>query len=286
MDMFLQQKPMSFFEFLKALGKEELHELAGSNDFKSIAMHNKEFEEMLKLYFFIGGMPQAVQVFLNTKNLDKVRKTQKELIKNCELGFIKHANSASKVSYLWNSIPEQLVKGNKKFIYSKINTGEKSAARSSTYEEALKWLEEHQLVYAVKDYYESGTFKLYMHDVGILGAKYNLDEKTLLKSDRDLFSFFNGALVEQFVLQELRASGQQVFYWNAKNSSAEVEFLLDKGSAIPLEVKSDFKTQAKSLSSYITRYKPIFSIKISTKKINYTNKVYSIPLYLICRWSY
>ncbi|MCL2100877.1 MAG: DUF4143 domain-containing protein [Fibromonadales bacterium] len=281
------QKNIGFFEFLKALGKEELHELANSNDFKGIAMRNKEFEEMLKLYFFVGGTPQAVKTFLSTGNLEKVRRKQKEFIKNSELEFSKHANQAFilKIRNLWNSIPEQLAKENKKFIYSKINTGDKSAARSSTYEEALKWLEERQFVYAVKNYYENGTFKLYMHDVGILGAKYNLNEKTLLKSNGDLFSFFNGAMVEQFVLQELRAFGANVFYWNAKNSSAEVEFLLEKGhSIIPLEVKSDFKTQAKSLSSYIARYKPIFAIKTSTKKISYANKIYSIPLYLAGRW--
>ncbi|MCL2101401.1 MAG: DUF4143 domain-containing protein [Fibromonadales bacterium] len=281
------QKTIGFFEFLKVLDKEELHELANSNDFKGIAIRNKEFEEMLKLYLFVGGTSQAVKTFLNTGSLEKVRKKQKEFIKNFEFELLKHTNQASisKVRNLWNSIPEQLAKENKKFIYSKIDTGEKSAARSSTYEEALKWLEEHQFVYAVKDYYENGTFKLYMHDVGILGAKYNLNEKVLLKSNEDLFSFFNGALVEQFVLQELKAFGKNIFYWNAKNSSAEVEFLLEKEhSVVPLEIKSDFKTQAKSLSSYIARYKPIFAIKASTKKISYINKIYSIPLYLISRW--
>ena len=283
--------PMSFYEFLQAMELTQLLETILNLDYEVLNVLSVKLIELLRIYFCIGGMPEAVSIYLKHKDLVKVRKKQLELLTNYDFDFSNHipANLLQKVKMIWHSIPSLLAKEKKKFVYKEIKIG----GRASQFEDALSMLEETRLVYKVSkvtkpkiplnSYLEKDIFKLYMLDVGLLCAKSNIDISTFYLNENDIFSDFQGALTEQYVLQELiQAQNNNVYYWGNKNGTAEVDFLLQhKNNIIPIEVKSTRNTQSKSLAAYIDLEKPPYAVRLSLKNYGENDKLFSVPLYMI-----
>jgi predicted AAA+ superfamily ATPase len=283
--------PLSFFEFLTALNKLTLIEFVKSIhsfDIIPTPLH-EQLLELFCLYMYIGGMPEAVHHYIKTSNLPDIRTIQKAILKNYELDFAKHAPThlIQKITLLWNAIPSQLAKENKKFIFSLLREG----ARAREYELAMQWLVDAGLIYRCRNltvprlplpvYEEMSAFKIYQFDVGILGALSDLSSKILLK-DNDLFTEFKGALTENVVTQMLIYSGfEKLFYWTSSNT-AEVDFLLlIQDNIIPLEVKSGLSTKSKSLKVYTEKYHPPYVIRVSKMNLSKDGVIFNLPIYLL-----
>lgn len=289
---FLNIYPMDFFEFTKALGEERFINLIEKKDFQMIKIFNGEFEKLVKMYCYIGGMPEVVQDFVNNRDYKRVREIQKTILASYENDFSKHvpANTVEKIRMLWKTIPSQLAKENKKFIYSAIKTG----ARAKEYELALLWLKDAGLVYQVNRikkpdipliaYQDFEAFKLFVVDVGLLSALTNLDVKTILEKTQ-IFEEFKGAIAEQYVYQQLRSLNYDmpIYYWSNDTSRSEIDFVVQlDGYIIPIEVKAEKNLKAKSLKNFIQEYKSEKSVRTSLAdyKLN-DNNLYDIPLYAI-----
>jgi predicted AAA+ superfamily ATPase len=285
--------PLSFAEFMDALGETRYQTILAEKAYASAHIIENELIKCLKYYYFIGGLPRAVLAYMQNRDLTEARNIQRDILANYERDFSKHleASAIPKVGLLWNSIPGQLAKENKQFIYRKIKNG----ARASQYELALYWLEKAGLAYKVPrvetpnlplSAYQKEAFKLYLLDVGLLSAQAGLTMQNLLESDPDVFNHFKGALTEQFVLQELKAAGSkpQVFYWqnDRKKGTAEVDFLIQNaGEIIPVEAKASTNLKAKSLKVYLDYYQPRAAIRTSLSSYSRHKNLYNIPLYLI-----
>ena len=269
---FLPLYPMDFHEFLRAMGKQDLVELLNLKDWPLISAMKSRYIELLRQYYFVGGMPEAVKVFIETQNFDAVRQVQKNLLMAYEQDFSKHirdGQTVQKVRSIWHAIPEQLAKENKKFIYANLQKG----ARSKDYEIALQWLKDSGLVHSVPrikkphlplSAYQDNAFKLYGLDIGLLSAQSHLDASVLLDGSR-IFSEFKGALTEQYVLQQLIANQDNpVFYWATEKGTAEVDFVVQQKQAIiPIEVKAEENLKAKSLKVYVEQFQPERAFRFS-----------------------
>ena len=287
---FLDLMPLSFFEFLEALGEDEILKLLEENDFKMIDVFNSKLKEYLKLYYYVGGMPEVVNAYTINKDLKEVRKIQKELLDAYEQDFSKHASSniVPRIRQLWHNIPTQLARENKKFIYGLIKEG----ARAREYEIALSWLIDCGIVYQVNRvnnckiplsaYQDFNAFKLYMLDVGLLAAMAGIDDKTLLNGN-DIFEEFKGSLTEQYVLCQLKqCTDLDVFYWSSERGTAEVDFITQiDGKNVPIEVKANENLQAKSLKTFIQKYKTSTNVRTSMSKYRKEDWLINIPLYSI-----
>lgn len=287
---FLDLTPLSFFEFLKALGEEELLTLLEKNDFSMMNVFSTRLKEYLKLYYFIGGMPEAVNTYVQYKDLEEVRSIQKKLLEAYEQDFSKHAptNIVPRIRQLWHNIPTQLAKENKKFIYGLIRQG----ARAREYEIALSWLIDCGLVYQVNRvtnskvplaaYQDFNAFKLYMLDVGLLSALAGIDAKTLLEGN-EIFEEFKGSLTEQYVLCQLKeCTDLDIYYWSSDTGMAEVDFITQIGrNNVPIEVKASENLQAKSLKSFVKKYETKINIRTSMSAYRKENWLINIPLYSI-----
>ena len=287
---FLDLTPLSFFEFMEALGENELLSLLNNNDFDMINVFEGKLKELLKLYYYVGGMPEAVSLYIQNKDLDEVRKVQKALLTDYEQDFSKHApnNIVPRIRQLWNNIPTQLAKENKKFIYGLIKEG----ARAREYEVALSWLIDCGLVYQVNRvnnskiplsaYQDFNAFKLYLLDVGLLGALAGIDAKTLLEGN-EIFEEFKGSLTEQYVLCQLKqCTNLDVFYWSSDTGMAELDFITQIGREnVPIEVKANESLQAKSLKSFVQKYNTKINIRTSMSKYRKEDRLINIPLYNI-----
>jgi len=288
--------PMSFAEFLEALGEKKLLEVINKFDSRLAELVKNDLIKHLKYYFYTGGMPEVVLSFSKEKNFSQIRSIQKRIIADYEDDFSKHAGmvSSEKVIRLWNSIPGQLARETKKFIYNDVKPG----AKSRDYRSALFWLVKCGLVYEVNRislphyplaaYAEPEHFKLYVLDVGLLSAVAGLDISAFLDRDAAVFDHFFGALAEQYVLQEIKASDDMpVYYWTREGSAkAEIDFILQvSNKVIPLEVKAEKNLKAKSLKVYSDLNKPqvaiISSLEDYRLKETETAVLYNIPLYLI-----
>lgn len=288
---FLNLYPMNFFEFARALGEEKLIELIEKKDFQMITVFKNDFEKLVKMYCYIGGMPEVVQNFVDNRNYKKVREIQKNILASYENDFSKHvsSNTVEKIRMLWRAIPSQLAKENKKFIYNVIKTG----ARAKEYELALLWLKDAGLVYQVNRikkpdlpliaYQDLDAFKLFIVDVGLLSALTNLDVKTILEKTQ-IFEEFKGAIAEQYVYQQLKSVDDiPIFYWSNASSRSEIDFVIQHGEyVVPVEVKAEKNLKAKSLNNFIQEYKSKKSVRTSLAdyKLN-DNNLYDIPLYAI-----
>jgi len=286
---FLDLYPMSFTEFLDATGNKSLSELLKKQDWSLIAPFKSKYIELLRNYYFIGGMPEAVQSFIEEHDYSKVREIQNRLLEAYEQDFSKHAppETVPRIRMLWNSIPAQLAKENRKFIYGMIREG----SRARDFELALQWLIDCGLVYQVNrlakpamplNAYRDNAFKLFMLDVGLLAAKSGLDIRSLLEGNR-IFTEFKGSLTEQYVQQQLRAeSGIHPFYWSAELGSAEIDFVFQNGmNVIPVEVKAEENLQAKSLKAYCARFSPKVAIRVSMSDYRKESWLTNLPLYAI-----
>ena len=287
---FLDLMPLSFFEFLEALDKKELLQLLKNNDFDMINIFDAKLKELLKLYYYIGGMPEVVSSYIENEDLLKVRKIQKTLLSDYEQDFSKHApsNIVPRIRQLWNNIPTQLAKENKKFIYGLVREG----ARAREYEIALSWLIDCGLIYQVNRvnnskvplsaYQDFNAFKLYILDVGLLGAMAGIDARTLIEGN-DIFEEFKGSLTEQYVLCQLKQCTElDIFYWSSDTGTAELDFITQIGRKnVPIEVKASENLQAKSLKSFMQKYHTDINVRTSMASYKKEERIINIPLYSI-----
>lgn len=283
MDMF----PMSFYEFLDALGENQLCTLLKQQNFTLIEAFKNKCEDLLKTYFYVGGMPEVVKAFAEHKDFQEVREIQNFLLKSYEQDFSKHIEKKDtpKVQMIWDSIPSQLAKSNPKFVYGLLKEG----ARAKDFENALIWLKKTGLIYQINklqkpglpiySYEDRSSFKVYMLDTGLFCAKSLLDAKTLLAGSQ-IFEEFKGSMTEQYVLQEFKIrSDMPITYWEGTNS--EVDFVIQRNNEIiPVEVKASTNLKAKSLKAYCDKYKPAHAVRTSLADFKKTGNLTDIPLYL------
>lgn len=282
--------PLTFREFLLACGEEQLLEVLDNNDFDMMRVFRTKYIDYLKYYYYVGGMPEAVLEFIQNKDFKAVRDIQNKLLYAYENDLSKHAprEIVTRIRMLWNSIPAQLAKENKKFIYGIIREG----ARAREYEVAITWLMDVGLVYKVnrvkkpdfplRAYQDFSAFKLFVADIGLLGAMSRLDAKVILEGSR-LFEEFKGALTEQYVLQQLIVNPENdIFYWSAPNSGAELDFLIQTDEKIvPIEVKAEENLQAKSLKAFTQKYGIKDAIRTSMSDYRKEERLVNFPLYNI-----
>ncbi len=287
---FLKLYPLSFKEFLMATDKKQFAELLDLQNFDMISSFKHMYIDALKQYYFIGGMPEAVQSFAENKDFNEVREIQKRILAAYEQDFSKHAPNeiVPRLRMLWNSIPSQLAKENKKFIYGLVREG----ARAKDYETAIMWLCDCGLVHKIgrvnaagiplRAYEDLKAFKLFVLDVGLLGCMAGLRQRTLLEGN-DLFIEFKGALTEQYVCQQLKTVHDlDVYYYTNDRGSCEVDFVVDTGELIlPIEVKSEVNLKAKSLKTYREKFSPELSVRTSMADYKKEEWLINLPLYAI-----
>ena len=287
---FLKLYPLSFSEFLMATGNERFAELLKNQDYEMITSFKQTYIDALKHYYFVGGMPEAVQSFAENKDFNEVRAIQKRILAAYEQDFSKHAPNeiVPKIRMLWNSIPSQLARENKKFIYGLVREG----GRAREYETAIMWLSDCGLVHKVsrvnaagiplKAYEDLKAFKFFIVDVGLLGCMTGLRQRTLLDGD-DLFVEFKGALTEQYVCQQLKTiEDLGVYYYTNDRGSCEIDFVVDTGEQIvPIEVKAETNLRAKSLKTYRERFEPELSVRTSMADYKKEDWLLNLPLYAI-----
>ena len=287
---FLKLQPLSFSEFLMATGNERFAELLKKKDYEMITSFKQTYIDALKHYYFVGGMPEAVQSFAENKDFNEVRAIQKRILVAYEQDFSKHAPNeiVPKIRMLWNSIPSQLARENKKFIYGLVREG----GRAREYETAIMWLSDCGLVHKVsrvnaagiplKAYVDLKAFKLFIVDVGLLGCMTGLRQRTLLDGD-DLFVEFKGALTEQYVCQQLKTiEDLGVYYYTNDRGSCEIDFVVDTDEQIvPIEVKAEINLRAKSLKTYRERFEPELSVRTSMADYKKEDWLLNLPLYAI-----
>ncbi len=287
---FLKLYPLSFNEFLMATGKERFADLLGKCDFTMITSFKQIYIDALKHYYFVGGMPEAVQSFSENKDFEEVRQIQKRILAAYEQDFSKHAPNeiVPKLRMLWNSIPSQLAKENKKFIYGLLREG----ARAKDYETAIMWLNDCGLVHKVsrvnsasiplKAYEDMKAFKLFVLDVGLLGCMAGLHQHTLINGN-ELFVEFKGALTEQYVCQQLKTvEDTGLYYYTNDKGSCEVDFVVDTGKhIIPVEVKAQLNLRAKSLRVYREKFSPEISVRTAMSDYKKDDGLTNLPLYAI-----
>ena len=286
---FLPLYPLTFLEFLQAIGEEGLYKFLLKKDFTSMPAFKQKYEDLLKQYYYVGGMPEVVAEFSRTKDYQKVRQIQLMLLNDYEQDFSKYTTNTTAVRLreVWHSIPAQLAKENKKFIYGVIREG----ARAKEYELAIEWLQDCGLIYKLHRigkpamplsmYKDLNAFKLFMVDVGLLGALSNLDAQALIDGNR-MFTEFKGALTEQYVLQQLKSMpNMPIYYWTSK-ALAEVDFVIQHNNhIIPIEAKATTNLRAKSLKTYCTNYQPTYALRFSMADYKQTGNLYDIPLYMV-----
>lgn len=287
---FLDLYPLSFSEFARAMGKEAFVNLLDNKDFELANTFKQDYVELLKYYFYVGGMPEVVSNFSKNKDFNEARDIQTRILTAYEQDFSKHApfETVPRIRMLWNSIPSQLTKENKKFLYGLIKEG----SRAKDYEMAMLWLTDCGLIHKVhrvtapslplKAYEDLKAFKLFMLDVGLLSCMVRLDQAVLLNGN-DLFKEFKGALTEQYVLQQLKTlSGIDTYYWTNDQGSAEIDFIIDTGHrVIPVEVKAETNLRAKSLKVYAEKFKPEISVRTAMTNYEDQDWLINLPLWAI-----
>jgi predicted AAA+ superfamily ATPase len=284
--------PLDFCEFLMAVGQKPLLELLEKRDWVLIKTFKEKFIQLLREYYFVGGMPEVVAAYTVKKDFDEVRDLQKDILAAYEQDFSKHAPNeiVPRIRMVWNAIPAQLSKENRKFVYGQVKKG----ARAKDFELALSWLVDSGLVYRIervtkpgiplKGYADNDAFKLYISDVGLLGAIGDIDARTLLDGNT-IFTEFKGALAEQYVLQQLVVKKNlPIYYWSAAEDGgkAEVDFVVQySGNVIPIEVKAEENLKAKSLKAYCDKYNPGVVVRTSMSDFREEPWLVNVPLYAI-----
>lgn len=286
----LELNPLSFKEFLLALGEEGLVSLIEKKEQGLIEAYHDKLQDYLRKYYYIGGMPEVVSNFVENKDFTEVRELQNRIIELYESDFSKHTTVGElpRIRMVWNSIPMQLAKENKKFFFGKIKEG----ARAKDFEIAIEWLMDCGLIKKVykvnkpamplKAYTEFSAFKLFLLDVGLLGALSDLDAKSILEGNK-VFVEFKGAMTEQYVLQQIVAETPYTpYYFTETKSEGKIDFLIQKDSLIvPIEVKAEENLRAKSLKVFCDKYKPELAIRTSVSKYREQDWMINVPLYLV-----
>jgi uncharacterized protein len=288
---FLYMHPLTFPEFLDAVGRSELRALIAARDrFEPFPdpLHN-QLIDLLREYYFVGGMPEAVNRFAAGEDPAQVRQVQEEIIDSFLLDFSKHVQPTEvpKLSLIWDSIPAQLARENRKFMFSAI----RKSARAREYERALQWLTDAGLVlkshlvttarYPLKGYMSRETFKVFVLDIGILGAMARVPAAILARGDA-LFTQYQGAFVENYVAQQLSAAGVDLYYWKSGGQRAELDFLCEYDSGIlPLEAKSGINPKSKSLRSYENQFCPSVMSRTTLLNLKRAGRICNYPLYAV-----
>lgn len=286
----LTLEPLNFREFLMAVGETQLAELLEKKEYKLIAAFRSKYIDWLKKYYYIGGMPEVVVEFLETKDFSVVRQLQKNILDLYESDFSKHTGESilPRIRMVWNAIPMQLAKENKKFFFGKIKEG----ARAKDFEIAIEWLLDCGLIKKVyrvtkpgmplKAYIDLPAFKIYLLDVGLLGAMSDLDAESILEGN-EVFKEFKGALTEQYVLQQLVSDTVYCPYYYSESAHNEIDFIVQKGkNIVPIEVKAEENLRAKSLRVYCGKYNPEYAVRTSMSDYREEEWMVNIPLYAVC----
>lgn len=287
---FLYLNPMSFSEFLIAINEEQLAYLLINMDWNLITLFKEKFLTYLRYYIFIGGMPEVVFHFVEKRDFRVVRKTQNRILTAYQNDFSKHAPKeiVPRINMVWKSIPSQLAKENKKFIYGFIKEG----GRAKEFELAIQWLVNCGLIHqcfrvskpaiSLSAYQDLSAFKLYNNDVGLLAAMAKLPLQTILNNDA-IFEEFKGSLTENYVFQQLLLKEENdIYYWTNENSTAEVDFIIQNDhEVIPIEVKSGINLKSVSFKFFCSKYNPKKAIRTSLADFKEEEWMTNIPLYAI-----
>lgn len=286
---FLPLYPMNFIEFVMAMGEKNLAQLLQTKDWNMTTMFAPKFQELLKYYYYVGGMPEAVLSFSQRRDWKEVRAIQKDILNSYQRDMSKHAPSEiiPRMADLWKSLPAQLSKENRKFVYGVVREG----ARAREYELALQWLQDAGLIYKIYNvkaprlplasYEDRAAFKIFVLDVGLLGAMSNLKASTIVAGN-SIFTEFKGALTEQYVLQQLILR-HEPYYYAKSNSTLEIDFLLqdEEDEIVPLEVKAETNVKAKSLRQFVADNRSKKAYRISMNDYQQEDWVTNVPLYAI-----
>ena len=287
---FLKMYPLNFKEYLLAEKEDLLVEIIEKKDYNIIKPFKSKLENYFKIYCYVGGMPEVVQKFIDTKNFEVVTKIQKEILKSYDLDFSKHASGEKleKIRMVWNSIPMQLSKDNKKFKYSEI----KKNSRAKDYENAIQFLRDAGLIYNIyninkfqiplESYKDVSCFKMYMLDVGLL-SNMNHINSNIINTEKNVFVEYKGSLAEQFVLSQLLSNGnEKVFYYTDETSRNQIDFIIEENEYIvPIEVKSGINLRSKSLNNIILKYNIKKTKRYSLADYKMNEIVEDVPIYLI-----
>lgn len=287
---FLSLMPMSFPEFLRAAGQERLVKLLAECKWDSIVYVKDRIIQLLRTYYYVGGMPEAVKAYCDGLGYEEVRRIQSNILMTYENDFSKHApaNEVPRIRMVWHSVTSQLAKENRKFIYGVLRQG----ARAKEFEIAVEWLQDAGLVYRVNRtksgemplsaFEDFGTFKLFMLDVGLMCAINRLSSDSILLGN-DIFSTYRGAMTEQYVCQQLTGAVDFIYYWSADNSRGEIDFLIQTGGRIvPIEVKAEENLKSKSLSAFVARYPSLHAVRLSMSDYREQEWMTNVPLYAVC----
>lgn len=287
---FVDLYPLSFSEFLEAIGQESFAKLLVKKDWSLISTFRSKYIGFLKQYYYVGGMPEVVNAYLEHKDYAEVRQLQQNILDSYDRDFSKHAPIAEvpRIRMVWRSVPAQLAKENRKFIYGVVKEG----ARAKDFELAIEWLMDAGLIYKVNRvkkggiplaaYEDFSAFKLFMVDIGLMGAMSGVPPQALLEGNV-LFTDYKGAITEQYVLQQLKSvKGLNVYYWSSESSRGELDFLLQKDiQLIPVEVKAEENLQSKSLRSFIEKNKGLHGVRFSMSDYREQEWMTNYPLYSV-----
>ena len=290
----LDLHPLSFDEFLEATGNERFAKLVASGDTAMIGAFSSKLEELLKQYYVVGGMPEAVNAYVAEQDVRAARTVQQEILDGYVSDFAKHIppRLLARTMLVWESIPRHLSQENKKFVYGKVRRG----SRAADFEESLAWLEQAGTIHKVRRgskpgiplsaYCESGAFKVFMVDVGLLGAMSDLPPEAVIAGSR-VFTEFKGALTEQYVCQQLISECSLTpYYWSAENSLGEIDFLVQDGSRVfAIEVKAEENLRAKSLRAFKGAHPEVAAVRFSLSGYREQEWMRNVPLYAISRRS-
>lgn len=282
----LEVHPFSFVEFLDAIGQEALAACVRQGDWEAVSTFKDRLTDLLKHYYVVGGMPEAVDAYRRMQNFKEVREVHHEILVGYRRDISKHApkSDVPKIELCWNSIPAQLARENKKFMYAAIKKG----GRAAEFRDPLRWLEDAGLIGRVKrvtmpslplDGYADGAFKVFLLDVGLLSTMSGLSPKVVLEGPR-VFSEFKGALTEQYVYQQFKAETElEPYYYSREDSQCEVDFLVQLGMEVcPIEVKAEENVRSQSLKSYRAKFKPIWAFRASMKDYKVQDQLVNFPL--------
>jgi uncharacterized protein len=280
--------PLSFSEFLVSIGEEKLVELLEKKDWKTIALFHTRLVELTRLYYFVGGMPEAVADYIESKNLTRVRQIQQAILIGYENDFGKHAPAEiiPKMRLVWNALISQLAKENRKFIYGQIKQG----GRAKEFEKAIQWLVDAGLVLKVnriekptiplRSYTDIDSFKLFFLDIGLLNAMAGVDQKILLEKNK-ILTEYKGAMTEQFICQQLNMN-HELYYWVAPNATAEVDFVIQhENEIVPIEAKAEENLKSKSLKVFVEKFDNKHALRISMSEYREVEWLTNYPLYAV-----
>ena len=283
----LRLYPMNFIEFLDAMDKKQLVSILESGNWNVINMLESELTSLLRQYYYVGGMPAAVLAFVQQKGVNEVRSIQQQIVQDYRRDFSKHApeREVPRINMVWDSIPAQLAKENKKFVYGAV----KKSARSADFELAIQWLIDAGLAYKVqrvnaprlpfKFYEDLNAFKLFMLDVGLMGAMAETSAESMLVGD-NVFSEYKGAFTELFVFTQLKSRHFSLYYHTVESSTIEIDFLTQwHDRVIPIEVKAEVNVKAKSLHTFINNNPELQGLRFSMLPYKKQDWVINVPLY-------